>query len=427
MNQDETRSAVEAEIRSLVDRWVRAIAACDLATMAELRADSYVADVPGFSRFDKQQELAWARESGIEGAVARDVSVTLRRDSATAAFSMDLTTTAGGGVRVKRSVQSTIVFRRAGDHWRAMSSRTTRLDPRHEPRPRKLRPLVRMAKSLVRRILPQRQSNGSFQSLAFLPYEGGADYFIAKEPKPSTVDGELPVPPKELQLAYDYLVHGKVLVAKMLDLIHASGLRFRDGDRILDFGCGAGQLIRQLVGLAGMCEIWGVDLSARHIFWCKQNLSPPFHFATTTKVPHLPFEDRSFHLIYCGSVFTHIDDLADAWLLELHRILTPEGRLYITIHDQHTIDLFSKQPYVNGTRFITEEPGYRKYYREAFAMFTSGRDNRSQVFYDVSFFAKMASSMFEVVSVTQEAYFYQTAFVLRRKAGAARGESGNAL
>ena len=53
--------------------------------------------------------------------------------------------------------------------------------------------------------------------------------------------------------------------------------------------------------------------------------------------PHLPFEDRSFGLVYCGSLFTHIDDLAEAWLAELHRVLRPGGRLYFSIHDQHSV------------------------------------------------------------------------------------------
>ena len=64
-------------------------------------------------------------------------------------------------------------------------------------------------------------------------------------------------------------------------------------------------------------------------------------FATVTTAPHLPFEDKYFDVIYCGSVFTHMDDLADAWLLELKRITRPSGRTYITIHDKHSADLIS--------------------------------------------------------------------------------------
>jgi hypothetical protein len=50
-------------------------------------------------------------------------------------------------------------------------------------------------------------------------------------------------------------------------------------------------------------------------------------------------------------------------------------------------------------------------------MFTVGRDEESQVFYDSSFFARMVEPMFEIISVTPEAYFYQTAWLLKRRGG----------
>jgi ubiquinone/menaquinone biosynthesis C-methylase UbiE len=46
-----------------------------------------------------------------------------------------------------------------------------------------------------------------------------------------------------------------------------------------------------------------------------------------TILPHLPFEDRSFDVVYAGSVFTHIDDLAQTWFLELRRVLHAGGML----------------------------------------------------------------------------------------------------
>ncbi|MDQ3812437.1 MAG: methyltransferase type 11, partial [Armatimonadota bacterium] len=115
-------------------------------------------------------------------------------------------------------------------------------------------------------------------------------------------------------------------------------------------------------------------------------------------------------------VFTHIDDLADAWLLELQRILAPEGRLYLTIHDDHTIELLENGPYISdeSVRRIKSGEIYQKS-KSSFGMLTIGRDNDSQVFYDTGYFSKILRSMFEIISVTQEAYFYQTAFLLKRK------------
>lgn len=78
-------------------------------------------------------------------------------------------------------------------------------------------------------------------------------------------------------------------------------------------------MIRWLTKEAKAGEVWGVDIAGSHILWCQQNLPAPFKFATTTSFPHLPFEDNYFDLIYAGSVFTHIADLAESWLLELRQ------------------------------------------------------------------------------------------------------------
>ena len=179
--------------------------------------------------------------------------------------------------------------------------------------------------------------------LKYLAYEPDAAAFMI--PSTPTVPHDaprhrgLPVPPRALFAGYaqtpeDYTALGEVHVSTMLDLLAQSGMTLQRGDRVLDHGCAAGRMIRCLNELANDCEIWGIDISAPSIYWCKQYLTPPFHFATTTTIPHLPFEDRYFTLVCHGSVFTHIDDLADAWLLELRRVLAPGGRIYLTIHDR---------------------------------------------------------------------------------------------
>jgi SAM-dependent methyltransferase len=273
-------------------------------------------------------------------------------------------------------------------------------------------------------VRPWRQTSGAgsrsggagFQESAFLPYRPGENFVLPPIEPAVGPDEPLPTPPKELWLGYYYPVHGAVHVETMLSIAQGSGYAPAPGERILDLGCGAGRMIRHLRPFADRCEIWGADISAEHILWCKRNLSPPFHFATTTKLPHLPFEDRSFQFIYCGSLFTHIDDLADAWLLELKRILAPGGRLYVTIHDEHTIDLFERNPQAEDSIVggIAGSESFRRA-KESFSMFTLGRDDLSQVFYNRSYFLGTLAPMFDVLSVTEEAYFYQTAILLARK------------
>ncbi|NOR79747.1 MAG: methyltransferase domain-containing protein [Methyloprofundus sp.] len=280
--------------------------------------------------------------------------------------------------------------------------------------------------------------------MKYLPIKYNEDWFLIPNAPDSINDTNkdtrnqgLAMPPKELWIGGPtkefYLYWGEKDVGKMIEILDASNFSLQTGYRILDFGCREGRMIRHLKHYSETCEIWGVDASAAHIYWCKRNLDPPFHFATTTTIPHLPFEDSYFDFIYAGSVFTHIDDLAESWLLEIRRVLSPKGRAYLTIHDKHTISLvdkcyeeYSSKPEANesqellSTRLFSSnlhaEDVYKKNKDSNFGMFVHGRDICSQVFYDIDYFRKTLAPMFDIVSITEEAYSeYQTAVLCKKK------------
>ena len=400
----------EEEIENLVERWRQSLLAGDVAVAAELRDDAYTAVLPDGSVLSKQEELARlaAGDYRVHSMDIDHLQVTVQGLTAFAVLDATMEGESTGG-RTTTGIRLTIRFRKRDDQWRAAASRVE-VGQRETPH----RPM-----SLGARLLQKiREAAPSFEELAYVPYQPRSDYALprgeVRGADPETA--RLPVPPRELWLGYDYPADGKRQVDAMLEIVRASDVAFTEGDRILDLGCGAGRMIRHLQTLAGMCEIWGTDISAEHILWCKRHLQPPFHFATTTKVPHLPFEDRSFRLIYCGSVFTHIDDLADAWLLELRRILTPDGRLYLTIHDEHTIEILDQ--YEEGPEWLRAVRASKVYRqsKRAFDMLTVGRGHNSQVFYSRDYLLQTVQSMFDVVSVTPEAYFAQTAVLLKRKA-----------
>jgi SAM-dependent methyltransferase len=165
----------------------------------------------------------------------------------------------------------------------------------------------------------------------------------------------------------------------------------------------------RLADFASHGEVWGTDISAEHIVWCTQYLAPPFHFLVNTILLHLPFEDRYFDVVYAGSVFTHIDDLAQTWFLELRRVLRAGGKLYVTIHDRHSIELLTHAlPWreVPFAEFLRQNPDYAEFAPTDFAMFTLGRATESQVFYDVESLCERLHGLFTVLSVTEEAYGY---------------------
>jgi len=261
--------------------------------------------------------------------------------------------------------------------------------------------------------------------LPFVPFQRDKhSYVLEKVSRSSAVPAgpDFLVPPEELRLGYgrsvdEYLTHGRKNVQTMRDLLQASGARLQRGTRILDFGCGAGRMIRWLADVAGHGEVWGTDISAEHIVWCTQHLAPPFHFLVNTLLPHLPFEDRYFDIVYAGSVFTHIDDLAQTWFLELRRVLRPGGALYVTVHDRHSIELLTHAlPWreVPFAEFLRHNKDYAEFAHTNFAMFTLGRSAESQVFYDVESLCEGLQRLFKVLSVTAEAYGYQTAVLLEK-------------
>ncbi|MBS1966927.1 MAG: class I SAM-dependent methyltransferase [Chloroflexi bacterium SZAS-1] len=258
----------------------------------------------------------------------------------------------------------------------------------------------------------------------FVPYESGRNTYmipVAAHPEGRRVSHDFPVPPKELWLGYGttaqvYLEAGRHHVNRMLQITEGSGWSLPADARVMDFGCGAGRMARWLVEKVPDGEIWGTDISAPHITWCQQNLTPPIHFVTTTTMPHLPFEDNSFDFIYAGSVFSHLDDLADAWLLELRRIARPSSRIFITIMDQTSISLFSQDKWKNFwlSWYVLAHREYRTYLSAQFSKFTIGRALQAQVFYNRDELARKLTRWFTVHSVVPEAYAFQTALVLEK-------------
>jgi SAM-dependent methyltransferase len=289
----------------------------------------------------------------------------------------------------------------------------------------------KVVESLTRSPFPIMESLTRSPLPTFYPYNADQEsYILLKSGQngdcTSGGNSGLPIPPKNLYGKNDelFLNSGKTDVDNMLQILESSGFRIRSGGRILELGCASGRMIRWLADIADQCEVWGVDVNAKYIIWCQEHISPPFNFATVTTAPHLPFEDGYFDLVYCGSVFTHISDLADAWVLELKRIGRPKGRLYITVHDRHSADLIMNHPNRVYSDGYPADPEFRdilmlydrkeKFMSKDFTMFTTSRGPNAQVFYDINYLRQHWGRYMNVLSVTPEAWGYQTAVVLEK-------------
>jgi SAM-dependent methyltransferase len=274
------------------------------------------------------------------------------------------------------------------------------------------------------------------------PADPTGSYHLVEKPSRRSTE-ELPVPPPSMWEGYgrneqEYLASGLRHLMTMVDILSKDGARAEDLQTVLDFGCGAGRLLRFFPRRTSGQELWGVDINAEYMTWCQNHLSPPFLFATTTTLPHLPFEDNYFDLVYCGSVFTHVTDLADAWFLELRRVLRKGGRLYVTIQDNATMETLlarSRATELNsgkspnrwvkidgdpGTslgllRAISEAEKAVSASSKNYATFSFSTDPYSNIFYDRQFLIDKWSRFADVVSVTPAAYGCQTALLCRKK------------
>jgi SAM-dependent methyltransferase len=103
------------------------------------------------------------------------------------------------------------------------------------------------------------------------------------------------------------------------------------GKTVLEFGCGAGRMLRHLLPEAEQAEaFYACDVHGASVAWVDAHLCPPFRVFESGSLPPLPLADASVDLVYASSVFTHLTDTAAAWLLELRRVLRPDGLLFAT-------------------------------------------------------------------------------------------------
>jgi len=280
--------------------------------------------------------------------------------------------------------------------------------------------IARTVRKQIRRLIRpiiEREPNLAAKIFA---YRSEHKDFLIERPKRDETDN-LPLPPPELWIATgpggygdseeEYLRLGRQHVATMLGLLDRTGVSLRSGGNVLDLGCSSGRMIRWFADQAESGEVWGVDISAEHIVWCQQHLSPPFHFCTTTTIPHLPFEDRYFELIYAGSVFTHLGELADAWLLELKRLLAPGGRLYITVNDKQAVEIARRNPEFNLAKQFEDARDRIPIDKVDYAVASIFR---SYTLYDREYLLGKLSRWFEVIAVEEQAYGVQTGILLRK-------------
>ena len=227
------------------------------------------------------------------------------------------------------------------------------------------------------------------------------------KPEPSP-DG-LPIPPPYLiQMVVGYpdanwfCDSGKDAAYEFERLFHAGGFELRYAKRLLDFGCGAGRIVRQMP-LVTQAELFGVDYNPRLARWCSENLKGTFK--RNRLRPPLDFEAGFFDALYALSVFTHLrSETQDEWLAELHRVLAPGGHALITFHDEFQPKRPDVAEKLKSAAFIVENDALEG--SNLMATFQTWDDARTRF-----------SRLFDIVAERRsvETHFHQAAVVLRKR------------
>lgn len=181
----------------------------------------------------------------------------------------------------------------------------------------------------------------------------------------------IPVPPAELRHRVhgsldkeSFLQIGKIVAKDIRDLCAVAGRDFYSFEKILDFGCGCGRVLRNFQDAPASCQLYGTDIDPDLVNWGRKYL-PHIQWSTNGYQPPLSFPDNMFDLIYGISVFTHLDEeYQNAWLRELQRVSKVGGIVMLTVHGEYVISrlppLLQNQIRSHGFMFTTGVTGKLK-------------------------------------------------------------------
>jgi SAM-dependent methyltransferase len=103
--------------------------------------------------------------------------------------------------------------------------------------------------------------------------------------------------------------------------------------KILDFGCGDGNLERFIYDFFTNCKYYGIDVSKASIEKANMLKKRNSKFELFDG-ENIPFQDNYFDIIIVANVFHHIDfKFHNKILKEIYRVLKPSGHFYIFEHN----------------------------------------------------------------------------------------------
>ncbi len=233
---------------------------------------------------------------------------------------------------------------------------------------------------------------------------------------------DFPVPPSSLidkfvgkqdpKLYLQSATQFPIIVNKLLNMYGLDLLK--DFDQLLDFGCGAGRLLRDLPAYTNG-KICGTDLDGEAIDFCIKSL--PFgHFRESSEFPDSFYETNQFDFLYAFSVLTHLSvKHQDIWLQEWSKIVSTNAILFVTYKSErllHHSNYTDEQIEIAKNALLKDGIMYKKtdFWKGKFPEFYQG------AFHTDEYVKDHWGKIFEVVDLVPAGkYFAQDLAILKNR------------
>lgn len=154
--------------------------------------------------------------------------------------------------------------------------------------------------------------------------------------------------------AHNYLNTGLNCAQNVRSALGRVGRRFDEFERVLDFGCGCGRVMRWFEKAEDSQILLGTDIDKRAVAWCRRHL-PFAKFEVNKPYPPLSHEGDAFDLILNLSTVDHLDEShQEKWIGELKRVARPGGVLLASFYGRtaHQVLLKSDRETVKKEGFL---------------------------------------------------------------------------
>ncbi|MDE7162352.1 MAG: methyltransferase domain-containing protein [Anaeroplasmataceae bacterium] len=116
-----------------------------------------------------------------------------------------------------------------------------------------------------------------------------------------------------------------------------SNYRIIDGMKILELGCGTGDMWKNHISLLNKCSLVLTDISEGMLETARKNIRN-LHNVTyqIVDIQDIPFESNSFDIVIANMMLYHVPDLKKG-LSEVKRVLKEGGSFYCATYGEHGI------------------------------------------------------------------------------------------